>query len=196
MKCVACGKEQIKKDLLFTEDKEAVCVNPFTCTEEHPNSVKNIVARGGAVKLFNEAELEDNAFEKLDVSDEMRDKIMKVSTKPQSIRLSKIPIAHYVVAKMDENPDLNSISEVVRHCVEIAMTVEPLTGVVNKQNRQESREAVLARAQALEAEADKVKSEGGIKIVIPDMPKSINVDWNNLPPVEPTPVPEEEEDTF
>jgi hypothetical protein len=176
MKCVACQKELTKKDLLFTEDKEAVCVNPFTCTDEHPNSVKNIIARGNAVRLFNESELEDNTFEKLNVSDEMKAKIMKVSTKPQSIRLSKIPIAHYVVAKMEENPELNSISEVVRHCVEIAMTVEPLTGnIPTRPNRHEIREAVLAKAQAIES-----GTSGLTGIVIPDIPKSLNVDWNDI----------------
>lgn len=204
MKCVACNKELTKKDLLFTEDKEAVCVNPFTCTEDHPNSVKNIITRGNAVRLFNESELEDNTFEKLNVSDEMKAKIMKVSTKPQSIRLSKIPIAHYVVAKMEENPELNSISEVVRHCVEIAMTVEPLTGDIP--TREEKREAVLAKAQAIESE-----TSGGLTgIVIPDMPKSINVDWNDIDKqiaadkvtedlmktVIPNPNPDEEEDEF
>lgn len=208
MKCVACGKEMTKKDLLYTEGRELVCVNPFTCTEHHPNSVQNILARGAAVRLFNEEELETNTLENLNVSDEMKKRIITVVTKPQSIRLSKLPIAHYIVAKMDESPDLNSISEAVRHCIELAMAVEPLSDKSGnesieksrKEQRQASREAALKRAQELEAHSEET-SKALTGIVVPDIPKSLNVDWDEIKKqreAEPVPVPnvDDEEDEF
>jgi hypothetical protein len=203
MKCVACEKELTKKDLLYTDDKQAYCVNPFTCNDEHPNSVKNILKRGSAVKLYNESELEENLFDKLDVSDEMKERITKAVSKPQSIRLSKVPIAHYILAKQEEE-GLASISEAIRYCVEIAMKVEPLTGKApTRQNREAIREALLSRAQELESKSlvEQTKGTSGALtgIVVPDVPKSLNVDWDeikrqrNAATEEPVTVPEDDE---
>lgn len=125
MKCTACGKELTRKEALYTEDKLPYCPNPFACSERHPNSVPNIVERKGAVKMFTEEELEINTFDNLNVSDEMRKRIMKVATKPQSIRLFKVDIAYYVL-QLQESKGLSSISEAVRYCIEQTMEREPL----------------------------------------------------------------------
>lgn len=125
MKCTACHKELAKKEVFFTEDRLPYCGNPFTCHEDHPNSVKNIVARGGAVELYTEDELETNLFQNLDVSDEMKERIMKIATKPQSIRLNKVDISHYLI-QLQENKDLSSLSEAIRYCVQLAMETEPI----------------------------------------------------------------------
>lgn len=123
MKCTACNKELLKKETVFTEDKEPYCNNPFTCNELHPNSVDNIVARGGAIKMYSEDELDSVIFSNLHVSEEMKDRIMKVATKPQSIRLSKIDIAYYLV-NLQEKKSMSSLSEAIRYCVGIAMKVD------------------------------------------------------------------------
>lgn len=125
MNCTACNKELMKKEPLYTEERLPYCPNPFSCNENHPNSPKNIIERLGAVKMFSEDELEQNIFETLDVSKEMKERIMKVATKPQSIRLSKVDVAYYVL-KLQEEKELSSISEAVRYCIEIAMGVEPI----------------------------------------------------------------------
>lgn len=125
MKCIACSKEQSKKDLLFDENHNPYCINPFTCNELHPNSVRNIVERGGAIKLYTEEELEKTAFERLDVPEEIKDRIRKIADKPQSIRLSKIDIAYYLI-RLQEAKGLNSLSETIRYCVAKTMEVEPL----------------------------------------------------------------------
>lgn len=125
MKCLACHKELGKKEVVFTEDKHPYCINPFACSNTHPNSVANIVARGGAIKMLSEEELENNLFNRTDISDEMKDRIMKVATKPQSIRLSKYEIAHYLL-QLQEVKELSSISEAVRYCVNLAMEMEPI----------------------------------------------------------------------
>lgn len=125
MKCVACGKEHSKKDVLFTEDRQPYCVNPHACNDKHPNSVKNILARQGAVEMYTEAELEDAIFNKLDVPQEVKNRIQKIASKPQSIRLSKPDIAYYLLM-LQETRGLSSISEAVRYCVHLAMRVEPI----------------------------------------------------------------------
>lgn len=129
-KCNACFKELGKKDVVYTEDKQPYCVNPFVCNEFHPNSVNNIIARGGAVRMFTEEELETNIFDKYNVSDEMKERVMKVANKPQSIRLSKYDIAYYLL-QLQATRELSSISEAVRYCVGLAMEQEPIVEPVD-----------------------------------------------------------------
>lgn len=125
MKCTACSKELTRKEALYTEDRLPYCPNPFTCNEEHPNSTKNILARQGAIKMFTEDDLETNIFDSLNVTEEMKDRITKVATKPQSIRLSKVDIAYYLI-QMQEKKGFNSLSECIRYCVTLAMQYEPV----------------------------------------------------------------------
>jgi hypothetical protein len=133
MKCTACGKEHTKKEIIYTEDKLPYCGNPFTCNDAHPNSIKNILANQGAVKMFTEEELAVNNFETLNVTAEMKERIMKIATKPQSIRLSKLEIAHYLIMLQDTKK-LSSISEAVRYCVSLAMRAEPVQEQEPKQS--------------------------------------------------------------
>lgn len=123
MKCIACSKENLKRETVYTEDKTPYCHNASTCNEQHPNSVENILARQGAVKLYSEEELDSVIFENLNVSSDMKNRIIKVATKPQSIRLSKIDIAHYLV-NLQETMGMSSLSEAIRYCVTIAMQKE------------------------------------------------------------------------
>lgn len=125
MKCTACHTELTKKETLYTEDKLPYCINPYTCNDNHPNSIKNILARQGAVKLFTEDELESVTFHSLDVSAEMKERIMKVATKPQSIRLSKLEIAHYLI-ELQEAKEFSSLSECIRYCVSETMKIHPI----------------------------------------------------------------------
>jgi phage FluMu protein Com len=155
MKCLACNKELAKKEVFYTEDRNPFCGNPFTCSEEHPNSVKNIVARSGAVQLFTEDELETNLFQNLDVSDEMKDRIMKIATKPQSIRLSKVDIAYYLI-QLQENMNFSSLSECIRYCVTLAMENEPI-GTPMKED----------------ADDTQTQEESGIKIVVGGSEKKV-----------------------
>lgn len=155
MKCTACQKELSKKEVMFTEERNPYCANPFTCNDNHPNSVKNIVARGGAVDLYTEDELEVNLFDKLNVSDEMKERIEKVATKPQSIRLSKIEIAHYLLMLQDQK-EFSSISEAVRYCVTRTMEAEPI----------EAQETKVEESPVFGQTRTGFNSTSGIKIVV------------------------------
>jgi hypothetical protein len=183
MKCVACSKELNKKDVIFTEDKQPYCSNPFTCNEHHPNSVTNIVKRGGAVKMFTEDELENSIFDRLQVSNEVKERVIKIANKPQSIRLSKYEIAYYLLM-LQESKGLASISESVRYCVNIAMTQEPIAGV-SPVDTLESSDAV-DQSSAYPNFNNIVEETKGVHgaltgIVVPDIPKSVNVDWDKVP---------------
>lgn len=127
MKCTACHKELIKKETLYTEDKQPYCINPYTCNDDHPNSIKNVLARQGAVRMLTEEELESVTFQSLNVSDEMKERITKVATKPQSIRLSKLEIAHYLI-QLQEQKEFSSLSECIRYCVSETMKLHPIDG--------------------------------------------------------------------
>jgi hypothetical protein len=180
MKCLACSKELAKKDVVFTEDKHPYCSNPFTCNDLHPNSVHNIIARGAAEKMFTEEELETSIFDRLAITNEMKERIMKIASKPQSIRLSKYEIAYYLL-QLQEVKELASISEAIRYCVNLAMKVEPAEGVEAPESIESSDEAVEIK-------------KGLTGIVIPEITKSINVDWSKVEV--PASVPAEEEDEF
>lgn len=188
MRCVACFKEGTKKDFLFDENKNVYCVNPFTCNENHPNSVKNIIARGAAVKMFTEEELELNFFEINGVSDEVKERVLKVATKPQSIRLSKFDIAHYLLQLQDLR-GLASISEAVRYCVMYTKRNMPIDA--------SDEGLIVPDEESSDETVPDVPVSEGIKFVVPEITKSVNVDWNNLPKMEPVPAPaDDEEDEF
>lgn len=125
MKCHACSRELTRKEVLYTKDRLPYCNNPMQCNEDHPNSVKNILGRNGAEPMYTEEELESTIFDTLAVSDEMKDRITKIATKPQSIRLSKVDIAYYLIRLQDKH-EMSSLSEAIRHCVHVAMNVEPM----------------------------------------------------------------------
>lgn len=178
MKCVACGKERVMKELLYTADKELVCINPFQCNENHPNSVKNILKRGDAVKLYTAAELEDNIYEQLNIDDETKAHIERL-LKPQSIRLSKVAIAHYLI-ELQKYRGLASISEAIRYCVSYTMKHLPVDAA------DEGLEVPEGDYESSDDVRDPISNpvpigeETGIKFIVPDVPKSVNVNWDDV----------------
>lgn len=195
MKCLACGKEGTKKDFLFDENKKAYCVNPFTCNEHHPNSVPNIIARGGAVKMFTEEELELNFFEIKHISEEMRERIMRVATKPQSIRLSKFEIAHYLLELQDKR-GLSSISEAVRYCVLYTQKHMPIDAADEGLEVPPDESSDVFEEESIPAPV--IEKSKGVKII--PATTSINVNWDEIDRQRienPEPVKvEDEEDEF
>jgi hypothetical protein len=126
MKCAACNKELTRKEAMFTKEREPYCPNPFECEHmDHPNSVQNIVARGGAVTLFTDEQVQVDTIKNLNVSPEMMERIQKVATKPQSIRLNRQDISYYLL-KLQETQKMASISEAVRYCVNYTMEHAPI----------------------------------------------------------------------
>jgi hypothetical protein len=127
----------------------------------HPNSVRNIIARGAAVRMFTEEELEVNIFDKYSISDEMKERVMKVANKPQSIRLSKYEIAYYLL-QLQATKELASISEAVRYCVNLAMEQEPIEEAVDTVPVDESSDVFLEETVPAPEVIEKSK---GVKII-------------------------------
>lgn len=128
MKCTACGKEHSLKDVLYTENGAPYCANAFTCNDEHPNSVKNILTRQGSVTMYTESELEDNVYERLNIGAEMKERIGRIVSKPQSIRLSKVEVAYYLI-QLQENMGLNSLAEAIRYCITETAKRQPMRAI-------------------------------------------------------------------
>lgn len=139
MKCSACGRELTKKDVLYTEDRRPFCRNPFECNDEHPNSAKNIIERQGTVQMYSEEELERDILENLDISDEIKERVVKLATKPQSIRLSRVDIAYYLI-RLQEAKGFSSLSEAIRYCISLAMQVEPIEHTFTEETATEVEE--------------------------------------------------------
>jgi hypothetical protein len=175
MKCTACERDITKKETLYTEDKLPFCNNAMVCNEEHPNSVKNILARQAAVEMFTEDELETNLFENLGVSAAMKERIMKIATKPQSIRLSKVDVAHYLIKLQDSNESLDSLSACIRYCVQKTMEHEPIESTPEQEDPRTMPHHIEEVPEAAEPVAEVVEPE---------------------PTPEPEPVTKEDEDEF
>ena len=170
MKCSACNKERNKKEIVYTKDKLPYCSNPFTCGDNHPNSTKNILTRQSDIKMYTESELDTVLFEVLNVPEEIKERVKKIASKPQSIRLNKNDVAYYLTM-LQETKGFSSLSEAVRYCVTLASETEPIKGVFPPQAN-----FVASNFE----EKPKALRLGEDTIEIPLVPSSVNVDWDNL----------------
>lgn len=119
--CVACGK--MRKKLMYHPDTLApYCVSPYICTVHHPNSVDQVLERGKEIKLIDLETAIREHKEKLieNYNREEIDRIRRLVTQPQSVRLSDPEMAEFIVNIM-KTESLSSVSEAIRYCVGIAM---------------------------------------------------------------------------
>lgn len=119
--CVACGKMR-KKLMYHPETLAPYCVSPYICTVHHPNSVDQVLERGKEIKFIDLETAIREHKEKLieNYNREEVERIRRLATQPQSIRLSDPEIAEFIVSIM-KTESLSSVSEAVRYCVGIAM---------------------------------------------------------------------------
>lgn len=160
MRCSACGRELTKKDVLYTEDRRPFCRNPFDCNDEHPNSAKNIIERQGTVQMYTEEELERGILESLEISDEMKERIVKLAVKPQSIRLSRVDIAYYLL-RLQEKKDISSLSEAIRYCIRLAMQVEPMKHTFAEESATEDEKTEVIKVADVPPAPPKVNATKG-----------------------------------
>ena len=119
--CVACGKMR-KKLMYHPETLAPYCVSPYICTVHHPNSVDQVLERGKEIKLIDLETAIREHKEKLieNYNREEIDRIRRLVTQPQSVRLSDPEMAEFIVNIM-KTESLSSVSEAIRYCVGIAM---------------------------------------------------------------------------
>jgi hypothetical protein len=119
--CSACGKERKKRGILYhPETFMPYCDNPWVCNDEHPNSPKNLIARGGELELIEleEAELKFNQQIVLNQPDpEIAQKIRKMVKNPTTVRISDPRTAEFVL-ELQKKFGFGSVAEAIRYCIE------------------------------------------------------------------------------
>lgn len=122
--CAACGKERKSKALRYdTTDFNPYCENPYICNEDHPNSVKNLIAKQRETKLIDHDEAVEAYRKHLSAVYEDSDivqKIHRMLTSPVTVRVQKPEMAKFLVEFQKEH-NIDSLSEAIRHCVEVMM---------------------------------------------------------------------------
>lgn len=160
--CAACGKERKSKALRYdTTTFNPYCENPYICNEEHPNSVKNLIANQRESKLINHDEAVEAYRKHLSSVYEDSDivhKIHRMLTSPITVRVQKPEMAQFLIDLQVEK-GVESLSEAIRYCVEVMM---------------ENKGIFL---QDHKVAADNVRSEQAVKDAIAEIEKT------------PTPVP-------
>jgi Arc/MetJ-type ribon-helix-helix transcriptional regulator len=123
--CTACGVTRNKKSILYDPNTLLpYCESPWICpSEEHVNSPKNIILRGGDIKLIG-LEQAQKAYREILIdtvqdSDQVK-KIRSMVERPISIRIGSPDMAQFLVALQDEQ-NFSSISDAVRYCVQMVM---------------------------------------------------------------------------
>jgi hypothetical protein len=119
--CAACGKERKKKGILYDPTTfMPYCDNPWVCNDEHPNSPKNLIARGGELELIalEEAELKFNQYVITNQPDkEIADKIRKMVKNPTTVRIGDPRTAEFIL-EVQKKFAFNSVAEAIRYCIE------------------------------------------------------------------------------
>jgi hypothetical protein len=118
-----------KKETVYTIEGLPYCNNPYSCGEDHPNSTKNILERGKDVKMYTEKELEVRRYEMLDLTDEQREQIERIVTKPMTVRINQVELAYYLL-QVREQYGVGSLSEAVRLCVQKMHELFPIGEVL------------------------------------------------------------------
>lgn len=121
--CAACGVERKRKSMMYHPDNfMPYCENPYICNSEHPNSPKNLIARGYELKLlpFEEAQ-KWIAFNHPDK--ERAQRIRRMVARPTTIRIGSPEMAQFLLDLQDRF-QFDSISDTVRYCIRKLMEAE------------------------------------------------------------------------
>ena len=119
--CAACGVERKKKNIAYDPtDFMPYCDNPYICNEEHPNSPKNLIARGAELKLLSyeeaQAKFADWMATKLP-DKELAEKIRRMVMHPISVRIGDPGLAQFIL-EFQKEFQMDSVSDTIRYCVQ------------------------------------------------------------------------------
>lgn len=158
--CSACGKERKKKGVLYhPETFMPFCDNPWVCNDEHPNSPKNLIARGVELELIHleEAELKFNQQVVLNQPDpEIAQKIRKMVKNPTTVRIGDPRTAEFIL-ELQKKFGFGSVAEAIRYCIETVRENEDTfyKDLVKAEQQKENEDFVAE----LEAIPEEVKAE-------------------------------------
>lgn len=119
--CTACGVERKKKNIAYNPtDFMPYCDNPYICNENHPNSPKNLIARGAELKLlsYEEAQAKFADWVAMNHSDkEIAEKIRRMVMYPISVRIGDPGLARFIL-EFQQEFQMDSVSDTIRYCVQ------------------------------------------------------------------------------
>jgi len=122
--CVACGTTRKSKALRYDPTTFApYCENPYICNDDHPNSVKNLIANQRETPLLKHDEAVEAYRKYLSEtysSSDIVTRIHKMLTDPSTIRIQNPEMARFLL-EFQEEKGIKSLSETIRHCIEIVM---------------------------------------------------------------------------
>lgn len=122
--CAACGAERKKKGIKYDPNTLIpYCENPYICNENHPNSPKNLIARGSELKLVSYAEAQELFKKYLELhqpTPERAEKIRRMTTQPSTFRIGDPKLAEFLL-NLQEEFKFSSISDTIRYCIELVM---------------------------------------------------------------------------
>jgi Arc/MetJ-type ribon-helix-helix transcriptional regulator len=125
--CAACGVERKRKSMMYhPDDFMPYCENPYICNSEHPNSPKNLIARGSELKLltFEEAQEKFQKWIAFNHPDKERaQRIRRMVARPTTIRIGSPEMAQFLLDLQDRF-QFDSISDAVRYCIRKLMEAE------------------------------------------------------------------------
>lgn len=169
--CSACGKERKKKGILYhPETFMPFCDNPWVCNDDHPNSPKNLIARGGELELIQleEAELKFNQQVVLNQPDpEIATKIRKMVKNPTTVRIGDPRTAEFIL-ELQKKFAFGSVAEAIRYCIETVRENEDTfykdyVKAEQEKEADEQEQDIVAELEKVPAEVEEVNKEAAEK---------------------------------
>lgn len=131
--CAACGKERKSKALKYDPATFLpYCDNPYICSDDHPNSPKNLIQNQKETALFDLAQANEAYRKHLKVqyaNSDTVEKIHRMLTHPTTIRIQDPDMAVFLV-DLEEELGLDNLSDTIRYCIQV---VKENNGVFRKE---------------------------------------------------------------
>jgi Arc/MetJ-type ribon-helix-helix transcriptional regulator len=157
--CNACGVERKKTKVLYDPDQfMPYCEHPYICNDEHPNSPKNMIARGEELKLLELADATEKFHQWLALNHPDKEKaarIRRMVTQPITIRIGSPEMAQFVLDLQDEF-SFSSVSDTIRYCIQ-AMK-ESRHGFYSEHKKLADVKQEVARVEEVKKEVEKAVS--------------------------------------
>lgn len=140
--CTACGKTRRREDLRYSvEDLQPYCANMAECVESHPNSYKNFAANQKAIGMVSYKEAMELYKQQLtDAEDTEAVKLLEMTLKPTSVRLTDVKMAEYL-HNLKEDRELKSLNATILAIIEDHMKMNLDAEVLNQLDKVKEQKA-------------------------------------------------------
>ncbi len=186
--CKACGTERKKKGIMYDPaDFMPYCDNPYICNDEHPNSPKNLIARGTEMQLipFEEAQEKFQVWLTLNHPDkEIAEKIKRMVKNPTTVRIGSPDLAQFIIETQNKFA-FNSVADTIRYFIQLAMDNEgrfykDYAEMVDEKKEKELEEEVnreieeIANTAPVESVPEEPKEQ---QVTVPETEETDDEEW-------------------